>query len=146
MSLSERRQRKAKAGRLRAMKRQTSQRRAILTALEEAPGPLTPQEVLEHASKLQAGLGLATVYRNLNTLEAHGMISQVHLPGETTRYELAGRGHHHHFRCQRCEGVFELDAKCPVAILEGVTLPGGFVVKDHELTLYGLCPTCQQAS
>lgn len=127
------------------MKRNTTQRRAIMSALEDAPGPLTAQEVLSQASQYQQGLGLATVYRNLNYLEEAGDIVAVHLPNDTTRFELAGRGHHHHFRCQQCERVFELTAKCPVAILEGVTLPGGFVVKDHELTLYGLCPECQGA-
>lgn len=125
------------------MKRNTTQRRAILAALQSAPGPLTAQEVLAHASQYQQGLGLATVYRNLNDMEANGDIVAVHLPNDTTRFELAGRGHHHHFRCQRCERVFELTAKCPVAILEGVTLPGGFKVTDHALTLYGLCPECQ---
>lgn len=114
-----------------------------MNTLQQAPGPLTPQEVLEEASKAQQGLGLATVYRNLNSLEEVGEIVSVHLPGDSTRYEPAGRGYHHHFRCQQCDRVFELTAKCPVAILEGVTLPGGFVVKDHELTLYGLCPNCQ---
>ncbi len=127
------------------MKRQTSQRRAILQVLEHAPGPLTPQEVFELASKEQASLGLATVYRNLGNLEANGEVIAVHLPGESTRYEPAGRDHHHHFRCECCEGIFELEAKCPVAVLEGVTLPGGFMVKDHELTLYGLCPNCQES-
>lgn len=125
------------------MKRNTSQRRAILTALESAQGPLTPQEVLDFAIQEQASLGIATVYRNLNSLEEQGEIVAVHLPNDSVRYEPAGRGHHHHFRCQTCEQVFELSAKCPVAILEGVTLPGGFKVQDHELTLYGLCPSCQ---
>ena len=124
------------------MKRQTSQRRAILNTLESAPGPLTPQEVLELASQ-EASLGLATVYRNLNTLEQTGDVVAVHLPGDTTRFEPAGRGHHHHFRCETCEQVFELSAKCPVAVLEGATLPGGFRVEHHELTLYGVCPGCQ---
>ena len=127
------------------MKRRTSQRQAIRRALEAAPGPLTPQEVLETAGETQAGLGLATVYRNLNSLQAEGEVVAVHLPGESARFELAGRGHHHHFRCEDCESVFELNTTCPVAVLEGVTLPGGFKVKNHELTLYGLCPTCQTA-
>ncbi len=125
------------------MKRQTAQRRAILQALEEAQGPLTPQEILERAGRVQEGLGLATVYRNLGVLEAHGSVVSVHLPNDSTRYEPAGRGHHHHFRCESCEGVFELGATCPVAVLEGATLPGGFRVRDHELTLYGLCPDCR---
>jgi Fur family transcriptional regulator, ferric uptake regulator len=128
------------------MKRQTNQRRAILRALEEAPGPLTPQEILEEAGKLQPSLGLATVYRNLGSMVDHGEVAVVHLPNESARYESAGRGHHHHFRCESCEGVFELAARCPVEVLEGVTLPGGFVVSRHDLTLYGLCPSCTQGA
>ncbi len=125
------------------MKRQTAQRRAILDTLAHAPGPLTPQEVLNAARSVHAGLGLATVYRNLSTLEAAGEIIPVHLPGESARFEVSGRGHHHHFSCETCGGVFELTSSCPVAVLEGVTLPGGFAVKHHELTLYGLCPECR---
>ncbi len=125
------------------MARQTLQRRAILQALLEAPGPLTPQQVWLQASQQLESLGLATVYRNLSFLESQGEIVPVHLPGEGTRFEPAGRGHHHHFCCEGCENVFELDASCPVAVLEGVTLPGGFAIKHHELTLYGLCSSCQ---
>lgn len=128
------------------MKRNTAQRRAILQTLENAAGPLTPQDVLELASKQQQSLGLATVYRNLNALEQSGVIVSVHLPNDGVRYEPAGRGHHHHFQCETCEQVFELTAKCPVAVLEGVTLPGGFKVEHHELTLYGRCPDCQQTA
>jgi Fur family transcriptional regulator, ferric uptake regulator len=125
------------------MQRNTTQRRAILKALETAPGPLTPQEVLERAGREHKQLGLATVYRNLNYLNEQGEIVAVHLPNDVTRYEKSGLGHHHHFRCQKCQQVFELSQRCPVAILEGVTLPGGFQVQGHELTLYGICPQCQ---
>ncbi len=134
---------RAGRGRLPPDMRRTSQRRAILQALDEAPGPLTPHQVLERAGAIQDGLGLATVYRNLAALEEAGKIVAVHLPNETRRYEPAGRGHHHHFRCDRCEGVFELATTCPVAVLEGVTLPGGYEVRGHALTLYGLCPACR---
>lgn len=125
------------------MRRNTQQRRAILSALELAQGPLTAQEVLDVASQELDSLGIATVYRNLASLEEHEEIVAVHLPNDMVRYEPAGRGHHHHFHCTNCEQVFELTAKCPVAILEGVTLPGGFKVQDHALTLYGACPNCQ---
>jgi Fur family transcriptional regulator, ferric uptake regulator len=122
--------------------RNTSQRRAIIKALESAPGPLTPQEILERAGQDHKRLGLATVYRNLNTLSDHGEIVAVHLPNDITRYEVSGLAHHHHFRCEACAKVFELSERCPVAVLEGVTLPGGFKVQGHELTLYGICPDC----
>lgn len=124
------------------MTRRTSQRRAILHALHDAPGPLTAQEVHARAERRQRGLGLATVYRNLGRLEQDGEVVAVHLPGESARYEPAGRGHHHHFRCRDCGRVYELDADCPVPELHGATLPGGYRVEDHALTLYGSCPRC----
>jgi Fur family transcriptional regulator, ferric uptake regulator len=113
-----------------------------MRALHQAEGPLTPQEILDRASRHPESLGLATVYRNLATMEASGEVVSVHLPNESRRYEVSGLGHHHHFRCDRCNTVYELDSSCPVAVLEGVTLPGGFEVRDHALTLYGVCPAC----
>lgn len=128
------------------MQRGTTQRRAILRALEEAPGPLTAQELHARAQARADGLGLATVYRNLSELERRGRVVAVHLPSDATRYEPAGRGHHHHFRCVRCDTVFELEAACPLAMLEDVTLPGGLKVTGHELVLFGLCERCAQES
>lgn len=122
--------------------RQTIQRQVILRVLDEAPGPLTPQELLARAREAHGGLGLATVYRTLSAMEAQGGVVAVHLPNEGTRYEPAGRGHHHHFRCRNCEVVFELPTTCPVVALEGARLPGGFQVTGHELLLSGFCPHC----
>ncbi len=125
--------------------RRTPQQHAILAALEAADGPLTARELHERARAALPALGLATVYRNVSRLEEQGQVVAVHLPQDAVRYEPAGRGHHHHFRCVRCSTVFELDGSCPVAMLEGATLPGGLTVLGHELTLFGLCPACSAA-
>lgn len=126
--------------------RLTPQRRAILGVLEVAAGPLTAREVLDQAARDTDTLGLATVYRNLNLLEDAGLIVAVHLPNDTTRYEPAGARHHHHFRCEACDVVFEVVGNCPVSPLEGATLPGGFEVHRHELTFYGTCFDCREES
>lgn len=125
--------------------RQTLQRRAIRTVLQEAEGPLTPQEILQRAGRELASLGLATVYRNLNSLQATGEVHAVHLPGEPARFERVPERHQHHFRCDSCETVYALDEPCPVQSLQGATLPGGFRVADHSLTFYGTCPDCASA-
>ena len=106
----------------------TAQRRTILRTLENAPGPLTPQELHDFAGAELDRLGLATVYQNLNRLEEQTEVIAVHLPSDTIRFELTGRGHQHHFRCEVSRRLFELESSCPVAIFEGVTLPGGFRV------------------
>lgn len=122
------------------MQRDTSQRRAIRRALEDAGRPLGALEVLE-ASKPQApGLGIATVYRNLKALLAEGAISEVALPGEPPRYEAAGKDHHHHFRCERCEKVYELGGAC-LSDLKAA-LPRGFRATSHEVLVHGVCAAC----
>ena len=121
------------------MERNTRQRRAILDAISRADRPLLPQEVLESAQHLAAGLGIATVYRNLKLLVQEGQVQAVNLPGENPRFEPAGHQHHHHFQCRQCERVFDVHA-CPGDL--GRLAPQGFIVEDHDLTLYGRCKEC----
>ncbi len=125
------------------MERATRQNTAIREAIEAAGRPLSPMEVLDEARRHVAALGLATVYRNLKALVDAGAIQAVTLPGEAARYELARRGHHHHFRCDACQRVFDVPA-CP-GNLAGLA-PPGFSVARHEITLYGRCSDCQPAA
>lgn len=122
--------------------RQTRQRDAILRVIREAPGPLTVQEIHERGRETVSGLGIATVYRTLKLLLEAELVATVVLPTGEPRYEAAELGHHHHFHCRRCERVFDLDA-CPVEIPRNKPYAGGFLVEDHEITLYGSCPDCR---
>lgn len=121
------------------MQRDTRQRKAIRKALVEAGHPLSPQELHEAAQEYVAGLGIATVYRNIRALGENGFLESVELPGEPPRYEVAGKGHHHHFHCRSCDRVFEVDG-CP-GNLDRIT-PSGFQLEDHEFVLYGQCVEC----
>ena len=121
------------------MERQTRQRSAIKGAIEHAARPLLPAEVLQAAQDDAPGLSLATVYRNLKTMVEEGDLRPVSLPGENVRYELAGHRHHHHFQCTQCQRVFDVHA-CPGDLSR--LAPPGFLVEDHDLTLYGRCGDC----
>lgn len=117
---------------------QTSQRTAIRDAFLEADRPLSPDEVLEGAQQQHPGLGKATVYRNLQSLVEEGWLTPVEMPGDSTRYEVACKEHHHHFQCNRCKTLYELDGCLPFK----PKLPRGFRVTGHEFFLYGLCSRC----
>ncbi len=121
--------------------RQTRQREAILRSIREADGPLPVPEIHDRARKSLSTLGIATVYRTLKLLHEAGQIKPVILPSGEMRYERSGLGHHEHFKCRVCEQVFDLSV-CPVHIPTGTVLAGGFLVEDHEMTLYGVCGTC----
>lgn len=117
--------------------RNTSQRRAIRQAIDDAGRPLDANEVLA-ASDVE-GLGLATVYRTLKLGVEEGWLATVDLPNAPTRYEMAGKQHHHHFECRTCQRVFEVHG-CPGNLKPLV--PEGFTLEDHEVILYGLCDQC----
>jgi Fur family transcriptional regulator, ferric uptake regulator len=120
------------------MQRQTKQREAIEGVLQVANRPLLAAEVLELAQKTVPSLGIATVYRTLKHLVQDRGLQVVEIPGNNPRYEFA-QGHHHHFRCDVCQKVFDVHA-CPGDLAKLV--PSGFEIHHHELTLYGRCASC----
>lgn len=122
--------------------RHTRQRDAILEILQAAAGPLTVPELHARAQEVVAGLGIATVYRTLKLLQEAKLIQTVVLPSGETRYEPTTRGHHHHFHCRACGSVYDLEG-CPIQIPRDRPYADGFYVDDHEVTLYGTCPSCQ---
>ncbi len=124
--------------------RQTRQREAIYQTIEVASGPLSVPEIHERARRIFPRIGIATVYRTVKMLQEGQRIQSVILPSGDTRYEECGLGHHEHFQCRKCEQVFDINV-CPVHIPHGEPIAGGFIVEDHELTIYGLCPTCNEA-
>lgn len=123
------------------MKHNTRQRQAIVNCLNMADGPMSPHEVHEQAVRFVDGLGIATVYRNLRLLVREGKVRELTFPGENSRYELAGLGHHHHFLCRGCDRVFCVKG-CPGGFNE--MIPNGFVLEEHEIVLYGKCEACQR--
>lgn len=124
------------------VRRNTQQREAIRATLARAGRPLSPSEIHRAASGSVPGLGIATVYRNLRSLAAEGWLREVELPGGgPIRYEVAGKGHHHHFHCRLCDRVFEVD-DCPGDLR--ALAPPGFRPESHEIILYGLCARCAE--
>ena len=121
------------------MLRNTTQRQAIVHVFQDADRPLGPREVLEKAQQTVPRLGIATVYRTIKSLVERRELTPVELPGEPPRYELAGKGHHHHFHCRVCDKVYEIDG-CP-GNFKGL-VPAGFRMERHDVVLYGLCDVC----
>ena len=118
--------------------RLTGPRRVILEVVRSTTAHPSAAQVYARVRRRLPRVSLATVYRNLRSLVEEGWLVPVEVPGEPARYEPAGKRHHHHFRCRRCDRLFELGGcRRPVP-----RAPKGFVVESHELTLYGRCASC----
>ncbi len=121
------------------MQRNTKQRDAIKAVFRVSNRPLSVAEVRELAGRAVSGIGVATVYRNLKALADSGWLEVIEMPGDVPRYEPAGMDHHHHFLCNGCERVYNVEG-----CLGGIEtlLPRGFQMEKHDLLLTGLCASC----
>ena len=122
--------------------RNTSQKQAIRQMFSQHNRPLSIEEVHYGAQAHATGLSLATVYRNINAFLDDGWLVRISMPGLPTRYELSGKGHHHHFHCTTCQKTFDLPG-CGLA--DDAGLPTGFKAHAHEHFVYGLCAGCNAA-
>ena len=124
-----------------AERRNTIQLDAIRKAVSEAGRPLSIDEILTESKKQVSTISLRTVYRVIRKLEEEGEITAVTLPSHPDRYEpsVVAQKHHHHFHCTECDRLFDVDG-CPGRLKS--LLPEGFVLREHELTLKGICASC----
>lgn len=121
------------------MRRNTLQRMTIENVFRQNDRPLRVDEVLKYGCRLVESLNQSTVYRNLKLLVDEGWLERISHPALGTLYERAGKVHHHHFHCRICKRVFELPG---CALKKDGAAPDGFVVEDHQIFLFGVCPSC----
>jgi Fur family transcriptional regulator, ferric uptake regulator len=121
------------------MKRKTSQRTALENVFDKEDRPLGVEEILKSGREFVGSLNQATVYRNLKTMVEKGALRQVSHPVSGILYERTGKAHHHHFHCRLCDRVFELPG---CALNNESAAPKDFITEDHEIFLFGVCPSC----
>src|ERR1700677_4546630 len=119
--------------------RKTRQKEAIRARCLEEDRPLSPDEALAFAQRRADAISIATVYRNISNLVEDKWLAPVEVPGNSTRYEVAGKAHHHHFQCHVCGTVHELEG-CEMHTKP--RLPRGFKYASHDFFVYGTCSYC----
>jgi Fur family ferric uptake transcriptional regulator len=87
----------------------------------------------------------ASVYRALELLHDHELVTRLDLGDGVARYEVAdpsGRHHHHHLICEQCGQLVPFDDAGLERSISQLSRRLGFVTKEHEVTLRGNCPDC----
>lgn len=120
----------------------TPQRRIILQVLADSSRHLSAEEIAEQVKKIEAGISVATVYRNINLMVELGIVSKLDLHDGPARYEL-NQGHNHHLVCLGCGIAVKLDV-CPMQDeIRKVIQENGFEVESHHFEITGYCRECQ---
>ncbi|MFV0253784.1 MAG: Fur family transcriptional regulator [Beutenbergiaceae bacterium] len=124
------------------MQRMTRQRAALAELLEETPDFNSAQQL--HTMLKDAGhnVGLATVYRTLQTMAEAGDVDVLRLEDGEARYRRCARGHHHHLVCRECGRAVELAGEAVERWAARIAQEHDFVEVEHTAELVGTCRDC----
>jgi Fur family ferric uptake transcriptional regulator len=122
--------------------RVSSARRLVIEALFAAQRPITAEEIAAGLEGWLPSSDLASVYRNLDTLEEIGLVRHVHAGHGPGLYALASAGDADFVSCERC-GALEA---VPPGRLDGVRLQiereTGYRTRFSHFPLVGTCAGC----
>jgi Fur family ferric uptake transcriptional regulator len=124
--------------------RMTPQRRLIADAIASLDGPITADKLHRYVVRQFPDVNLTTVYRTLETLEAHGLISHTHVHDGVAHYHLASESAHQHLVCLACHEEVELDPAVLEPLAEELRQRYGFNAILGHAALVGICRECQR--
>jgi Fur family transcriptional regulator, ferric uptake regulator len=117
--------------------RATKQRECIYNVLKQTSLALTIDDILVECQKTFPSIGIATINREINRLRNENKLEQVKITSDNLRFCLANKHHHHHFKCTKCNKVYDIDCGD-----FNIKLPHGFIKEDHEINIFGTCINC----
>src|SRR5579863_2559429 len=86
----------------------TPQRYAVMAFLLEHNSHPTAVEIFEAVNRADPRCSRATTYNNLRDLVEAGLVREVAVEGRAARFDAKGT-QHHHFVCDRCGVVEDLE-------------------------------------
>lgn len=129
----------------------TTPRKHIIACFLHRQEAVTAADLYTQLRAQGSGIGLVTIYRTLDLLVATGLAHVVlseDAPQQERHFVPCGLGdrHHHHIICTACGRSQEI-TDCRLSALEAdVASRSGYQIDRHALTLFGLCPGCQETA
>jgi len=129
------------------VQRHTRQRAEIVGLLDDLDEFRSAQQLHEMLRARGSSVGLATVYRAVQSLSEHGDVDVLRTEdGESVYRRCEQRSHHHHLVCRSCGRTVEIEAGQAEAWAAQVGAAHGFDDVDHTIELVGTCATCRAAA
>ena len=114
----------------------TNQRVALLKALLESEDHPDAVELYRRLRASDASISLATVYRNLASLEKVGAAERHCFEGHGARYESTISEHHDHIVDLESDEVIEFQSEGIEQLQQEIASKLGYEVVHHRLELY----------
>lgn len=125
-----------------APQRRTRQQAAVADVLSRLADFRSAQQIHALLRDEESKVGLATVYRTLQTMADSGQVDTLRTPEGELLYRQCSTGHHHHLVCRSCGRTVEVSAPEVEAWAVRAAAEHGFRELRHDLEVYGTCADC----
>lgn len=120
--------------------RVSAARRLVLEALFASSGPISAEQIADGLDGRLPLSDLASVYRNLETLERLGLVRHFHAGHGAGMYALARE--QEYVACSSCGEVRTLDAERFDAVRDLIRTELGISARFDHFPIVGLCAKC----
>ena len=124
--------------------RASTARRLVLEALFASNAPIPAERIASGLDGRLPRSDLASVYRNLETLEQVGLVRHVHLCHGPGLYALAGAREREFLVCESCYSLRAVEPSALDPVRELVRSELGFSAAFTHFPIVGLCPDCER--
>ena len=120
------------------------QRIAVYGYLKSHPVHPTADVIMKELKPHLPTLSLTTVYNTHKLFVAKKLVNEVIIEDGELRFD-ADLKDHAHFKCTRCQQVFDLFPEGSKMDITGLpALPEGFAVESVHICFRGRCSSCQE--
>ena len=120
--------------------RLSKQRRMVLQLLWAEQTHLSARDIFEKLNNLGRNIGHTSVYQNLESLQAAGVIECLdRASGRLYGYRADP---HSHLTCLETGSIHDLDVSLPASLLEQIEGQTGFLIEAYTLNLLGRRRPC----
>ena len=124
---------------LKKEKPMTKNGKLIMEIIYASNDHLTAEQIFLRAKETAPGMVLATVYNNLKTLVAEGLVRRVTMEDGPDRYDRPMR--HDHLICVKCGKISDLMFK---DLSEKLERDIGVPILSYDLHIHYICDECRK--
>lgn len=117
--------------------RPSIQRLEILEYISSCYNHPTADEIYSFVHRKNPTLSRATVFNSVKLLAEKGLVNDINISPESTRYDSALYAPHAHFICRECRKIFDIPLD-----MSALTAPSDFLCDNVNVYFKGICPEC----
>ena len=125
-----------------AQRKPTKQQRAVVAALADVDEFISAQNLHAQLRAQGSTIGLATVYRALQSMSDAGTVDVLRSDDGEASYRACSTHHHHHVVCRDCGRTVEVEAPSVEQWAASVGEQHGFRDVSHTVEVFGVCEDC----